>query len=410
MYIQRNIPAALPSLCHKFFGFCILLLFPLPALAQSVSAAISGDITSPFRWIHEESDAQAWQQIQVAFADELAPDVPKQGDDGLDVYRYKYFQKIGVVNDSALVIIGQRPAKEVAKGNEWNEYFSAYDFNLVTQKKSPIEHANVMWKWKFIKLAKFGPSSVPDVTFTYYNCTECEPANIFASLYFDAAKPAWQIRYWGDGKDFWWITKDGLVVDADLAASEETLSFDCIYGILDLSGNGFQNLAIRCKEVTLVEQGRANVHDSTTVFGLVGGQFRPRPITDPSEYLGLTAKICKPTIRSWLCRLPGYMTATSGQNQVLDSMFPKAPAAAREFAQFRAITQTMSMNDVVHRCGIPDELGGSGLAIFIYHLADGSLVVIGSAGPTGPLFYANHIGANGKSSEIFSPPSQPTNP
>jgi hypothetical protein len=87
-------------------------------------------------------------------------------------------------------------------------------------------------------------------------------------------------------------------------------------------------------------------------------------------------------------------------------MFPNAPVAVRDFAHFRSITRTMSMNDVVRQCGIPDELGGSGIAIFIYHLDDGSLVAIGSAGPTGPLFYANHTTADGKSSEIFTPPAQ----
>jgi hypothetical protein len=100
------------------------------------------------------------------------------------------------------------------------------------------------------------------------------------------------------------------------------------------------------------------------------------------------------------------MTATSEQNHPLDMEFPNAAPAARDFAHFRSITKTMSMNDVVHQCGIPDELGGSGIAIFIYHLDDGSLVAIGSTGPTGHLFYANHISPNGKSSEIFSPASQ----
>lgn len=56
----------------------------------------------------------------------------------------------------------------------------------------------------------------------------------------------------------------------------------------------------------------------------------------------------------------------------------------------------MSMLDVVRRCGKPDEVGGSGLAIFIYHLQDGSLVVIGATGPATPLLYVTHIATNGK--------------
>jgi hypothetical protein len=126
---------------------------------------------------------------------------------------------------------------------------------------------------------------------------------------------------------------------------------------LDLKGNGFQNVIIRCKEITLNEAGRAKIQDATVLYGLSGGQFKPQRITDPSDALGLTAKVCKPTVKSWLCRLPGYMTETSGQNEALDSMFPKARAASRDFAHFRSLKRTMSMTDVVRQCGVPDELG-----------------------------------------------------
>src|SRR5579859_779945 len=392
----RTFPAAI--LCLTFS-----LLLSFSTVAQSITPATTPTNSNSFRWVHENSDPQIWQQLQLAFADELAPDTPTPGQDPLDVYDYKYFQKVGLINQSALVIIGRRPAKELTKENAWDEYFSAFNFNLATHEKSPIEHAEVLWIWKFIRLASFGPSSVPDVTFTYYSCTECEPTIVFASLYYDTAKSLWQIRYWSDGKDPWWATSSGLVVDADIVASDETLSFDCIWGILDLAHDGSQVVVERCKEITLKDKGRAQVDDSTMVFGLAGGQFKPRRVTDPSEYLDLTLKICKPTIHSWLCRLPGYMTATSGQNNALDQMFPNAPAAERDFAHFRAIKQSMSMNDVVRRCGIPDELGGSGIAIYIYHLQDDSLVVIGAANPAGPLLNANHLVAGGKSTEIFTP-------
>jgi hypothetical protein len=183
------------------FRLLVLLLVFCASFADARESTI--DTFNTFRWIHPNSDPQLWKRIMDSFGDELSPDEPSQGQDKLDVYRYKYIQKVGVLNHSALVIIGRRPAKEVSKETAWDEYYSAFNFDFTTQQKSPIEHAEQMWKWKFHSLAKFGPSSVPDVTFTYLSCTECEPELVFASLYYDAAKFAWRVRSWGDGKDLW---------------------------------------------------------------------------------------------------------------------------------------------------------------------------------------------------------------
>jgi len=158
---------------------------------------------------------------------------------------------------------------------------------------------------------------------------------------------------------------------------------------------------MRCKEVSYSEAGRAKIDDTTVLYSLSNGQFRRRRITDVSEALELTAKVCRPNSPSLLCKLPAYITATSGQSAALDEMFPKAPKTVRDLAHFRALKRTMSMLELVGRCGEPDELGGSGINIFIYHLDDGSLVAIGATGTTGLFLYANHIAATGKASALF---------
>jgi hypothetical protein len=383
-----------------WLGLFISLVFT--ASTQATLLETKPETIGTFRWIHPNSDPQLWQQIEAAFQDELTPDDAKPGQDKLDVYCYKYLQKIGVLGHSVLVIIGRRPAKETASENAWDEYYSAFNFDLDTKQKSSIEHADVMWKWKFKKLAKFGPSPVPDVTFTYLTCTECEPYLIFASLYYEEAKSAWRVRSWGDGKDdLWWTVNDGLIVDFDNIGSGDTVSFDCVYGVLDLKGTGFDDLVMRCKEVSYNDSGRAKINDSTVIYSSSSGQFKRRQVTDEFEAVELTAKICRANSAGLLCKLPAYITATSGQNAALDAMFPKAPKTARDLAHFRALKRTMSMSEVVRQCGEPDELGGSGINIFIYHLDDGSLVAIGSADTTGPLLYANHIATTGKSSALF---------
>jgi hypothetical protein len=382
-----------------WLGLLISVIFAAPSHAKLFETKPSTGDT--FRWVHPSSDPQLWQQIESAFQDELAPDDAKQGQNKLDVYRYKYLQKVGILGHSALVIIGRRPAKEMTKEDAWDEYYSAFNFDLATKQKATIEHADVMWKWKFQRLAKFGPSPVPDVTFTYLTCTECEPDIMFASLHYDERQSMWQVRSWGDGKDLWWTVTDGLVVDFDNIGSGDTISFDCVYGILDLKGTAFDDLVVRCKEVKYKDAGRAKIDDSTVLYSSTGGQFKRRRVTDESEVVQLTAKICQPNSSSLLCKLPAYMTTTTGQSGALDEMFPKAPKTVRDLAHFRALKRTMSMSDVVRRCGEPDELGGSGINIFIYHLDDGSLVAIGSADATGPLLYANHIATTGKASALF---------
>jgi hypothetical protein len=168
-----------------WLGLLISLLFTAPS--HATHPGTKPETLRAFRWIHPNSDPQLWQQVESAFQDELTSDDAKPGQDKLDVYQYKYLQRVGILNHSALVIIGRRPAKQMTEENEWDEYYSAFNFDVTTKQKSSIEHAEVMWKWKFKKLAKFGPSPVPDVTFTLLTCTECEPYVMFASLYFEDA-------------------------------------------------------------------------------------------------------------------------------------------------------------------------------------------------------------------------------
>lgn len=380
-------------------GFLILIFAATLSSANRLQNAPGSANT--FRWIHPGSDPQLWQQVQSAFHDELLPDAAKPGQDDLDTYRYKYLQKVGVLNHSALVILGHRPAKEVSQEHAWDEYYSAFNLDLAAGQKSKIEHAEWMWQWKFYRLATLGPSRVPDVTFTYLSCTECEPELVFASLLYDTTKSAWQVRSWGDGKDIWWAASDGLVVDRDVNDGGDTMSFDCVYGILDSKTTDFQDVAIRCKEVTYRDTTRAKIDDSTLFYSLSNGKFVHRLITDFSEAAALNAKMCRLHVQSLLCKLPWYLTATSGQNAALDQMFPNAPKTSRDLANFLTVKRTMSMTDVVLQCGEPDEVGGSGIAIFIYHLNDGSLVAIGATGATGRILYANHIETSGKASGLF---------
>jgi len=180
----------------------------------------------------------------------------------IDTYGYNYLQMAGTFGHSALVIVGHRPAKEVTKDNAWNVYYFAFNLDLTTGQKSSIEHAERLWQWRLVKLARFGPGSAPDVTFTYLSCTECEPDSMFSSFYYDAEKSAWRMRPWGDGKDCGGLlAMDWLwnLISLVTAAPRSSIAFTAI---LNSQNAEFQNLAIRCKEFTEAASGESKVADT----------------------------------------------------------------------------------------------------------------------------------------------------
>jgi hypothetical protein len=300
-----------------------------------------------------------------------------------------------------VVFIGHRPAKKLTTEQEWDQYYSAFNFDTDTHKKAVIEQAATMWKLKFRTLATFGPAPIPDVTFTYLTCTECEPDLVFGALQYDPKKSAWHVRSWGEGKDPWWAATDGLVVGMDVNNGGDTLSFDCVYAAVNSKMTGLNDLAIRCKEVAYRDSGRAKIDDTTLAYSSLSGVFKSRKLTDFTEIAGLNATICRQNPGGLLCKLPFYLTATSGQNAALDEMFRKAPKTSRDVSTFLALTSKMSISDVVSRCGAPDELGGSGINIFIYHLDDGSLVAIGATSTKAPILYMTHIAGNGQATPLI---------
>lgn len=383
-------------------ALCLILFAFFQSPTQAGGPQSATETPNTFRWIHPDSDPQIWEQILQKFNEELTPDQETAEKSGIDVYRYKWVQKVAVFNYSALVIVGHRPTKEVNKDNAWNVAYSAFNFDLSRGQKSSIEHAEWLWQWKFVKLARFGPTFAPDVTFTYLSCTECEPDSMFSSFYYDAAKSSWQMRAWGDGKGLWWTATDGLVVGVDIIGDGDLTFFDCVYGILSSQDAGFQNLAMRCKEFRETASGASNVADNTVLYGLSGSQFKARRVTDPSETVQLTQQMCKPGVKSFLCRLPGDISITAGQKEILRTLFPKAPATARDPANFRSLKQTMTMTEIVAKCGVPDELSGSGVYVFSYRLSDGTFVNISATGTDSPILYANHVDAEGHGSDLVS--------
>lgn len=94
--------------------------------------------------------------------------------------------------------------------------------------------------------------------------------------------------------------------------------------------------------------------------------------------------------------LPPYMTDIP-QPIPEQIKLSDAPKTARQVKCFRSFTEDSTMIDVVRKCGIPDEHQGSGIFIFLYDMADGSLVAVGTP-DLKRLLYISHIAEHGSSS------------
>ena len=62
---------------------------------------------------------------------------------------------------------------------------------------------------------------------------------------------------------------------------------------------------------------------------------------------------------------------------------------------FRSIKRRTSMKEVIRLCDEPDKDIGSGIHIYLYKLADGSLVQVGTPDDK-QIMYVMHVAANGK--------------
>jgi len=81
------------------------------------------------------------------------------------------------------------------------------------------------------------------------------------------------------------------------------------------------------------------------------------------------------------------------------------PSTARAIEAFRRIQPQMSMEQIIEICGVPDEDIGSGIHIYVYKLADGSLVRIGTPDKK-RLIYVAHVLPNGEARSIIKIPER----
>jgi hypothetical protein len=205
------------------------------------------------------------------------------------------------------VIVGYRTREHPKREEKGAEYFRPFNYDIATRGVSTIESpekysSSYMWDWKLVKVAHFEPSVAPNVLFTYRTCWECESERMLSAFSYDSVLHRWKFRQWGSGKSPWWTTQIGIVVGADVHFWDDTVSHDCLWGVLDIDGDGLDDLAARCKEVHKPTKNKIKVDDSTILYGLKNGHFKGEAVTDKEQRRRIWDELCSRDTQNKLCR------------------------------------------------------------------------------------------------------------
>ncbi|HEY6467415.1 MAG TPA: hypothetical protein VIY69_15555 [Candidatus Acidoferrales bacterium] len=257
--------------------------------------------TDQFRWLDSARDSQVWNRVLVGLHQELEPDDPHKVPPHYAATQYKYIYKIGVFRTSALVIIGNRETKD----SPGYDYFSAYSYDLrggskgaiVTEPPRPpgtYPHSDLLWLFKVVKLAHFDRLPAPDVVFTYDDCSECEAEHFLASFEYEPGK-GWVARQWDKAYS--------LYLEGDPSPGDDIVSADYLFKIKDWNGDGFDDVAVRRREITQIAKHRQKTDDSTTIYRVESGAFVGHAVKDPKVRERINAELCSGSKVSF-CKQP----------------------------------------------------------------------------------------------------------
>ena len=118
-----------------------------------------------FHWLDPSRDATLFERIKTAFKDELKPDDPEKVKPVV-AQEYKWISRVGVFEQFALVLIGERETRTSTYG----DFSVAFNYDLKSGKKTPLALFNRGFtKWKFKKLVRLDSSRTPDIVFTHFS-------------------------------------------------------------------------------------------------------------------------------------------------------------------------------------------------------------------------------------------------
>jgi|SRR5271168_2327686 len=261
----------------------LLLAACHPAIGQNASP-----LRTAFHWLSPSKDVALFERIRTAFTEELKPDDPATVKPYV-AQEYKWISKVGVYEQTALVLIGERETRT----STYRNYFLAFSFDLKTGEKTPLTSSNNGFlAWRFKTLVRFNSSEPPDVVFTYPSCMECEADYLLSSFRLDLSDGKWKVRSWGEnGRE--------ILIGSDYSVDEEeNFKEDCVFKFADFNNDGSEDLAVRCQSIS--EKGKI-LEDSTSIYTIQRGQPQIIRVMNPQQLATIREKLCVDARKSKMC-------------------------------------------------------------------------------------------------------------
>jgi hypothetical protein len=210
----------------------------------------------------------------------------------------KYVERIGEFRGISLVILGNKET-----GADVYPIFRAFSFSPKSGGKTVIRDmkGNIEWLplWKFDKIAHFQDSQSPDVVFRFFSCTECEAEELLGSFHYESQGKSWTLRHWSEADG------DDLMIGSDKQFGEDGIySYTCLHTVEDLTKDGFDDAAVRCRETVDAGSGKSKVtKDETLLYTLRQGDFA-RTVLRSADPLNadVQAALCRTVTKSLLCK------------------------------------------------------------------------------------------------------------
>lgn len=236
--------------------------------------------------VSEEKNPNLWKQINESLRDLIN----RQNEPGVAPVQYKKIQKIVLAGKTALVVYSESQYEEPVDLTS-----ELYSLNLETNERKRLRRGagEPFGQWRVLKvvgLKDFG-SGFPEIVVEFQTCTDCEPEFLWSTIFYDIQTQHWEIASWGTAKE--------ILINSTAQHGDEDYETNCIHGILDVTGDHIDDMAVRC-ELKGLTSGKTE--KSLFVYTVSNGSRKELKIDDADQVVAMTKELCRVQPTETFCK------------------------------------------------------------------------------------------------------------